>query len=1198
MGKLAREKDWSKTSLGLPKNWPTSLKIATSLVLNNPFPMLIVWSKEYIQIYNDGYRPILGTTKHPEALGQNSWNTFSEVWDILKPMFDEVMNGKVTRITDFYLQLNRNGYPEDCYFDFSHSPILQENGTIGGFLVTVIETTEKKVKTDNLKLSNTLYFKNIMQAPIAMCFFRGENYIVDIANEFMLDIWGKTADQVLNKPIFEGLKEAKDQGLEELINNVYQTGESFTAYERPVSLTRKGKLQTIYLNFVYQAFKEEDGTISGVVAIASDVSNQVLSRLKAQESDQKIRSIVENASFPIALYKGKDMLIEFANDALKQAWGKGNDVVGKHFKDVMPEMKSQQINDQLEAVFKSGQAFHAKNREVQVAINGKLETFFYNYSYSPIFNTDGSVYGIMNTSTNVTDLNVAKKKAEEGDKRFRNTVKQAPIGITILRGENYLVEMANDAYLSLVDKTEEEFVNKPLFESLPEVKDAVEGLLSEVYTTGKPYHGIEYPLAVNRYDSNEISYFDFLYSPLREEDGTISGIIVTANEVTESVKAKHFIAESEKQFRTMVMNSPIPMTILRNENFTIEMANKAMLNNIWRKEEKEVVGKGMLDIFPELKEQKYAELLNTVFETGVTHRELESVAYIDGIDGLKKFYVDYEYAPLYEPNGNVSGIMITVNDVTVKVEARIKIEENERKFRLLADSMPQHIWTADIDGNLNYFNKSVFDFSGLNLKQIDIVGWLDIVHPDDREENIKKWLHSISTGTEFFVEHRFRRYDGSFRWQLSRAIPQLDEEGKIIMWVGTSTDIEDQKNFVNELEKQVKERTKELELLNDNLKKSEERYHLMVEEVQDYAILYINTLGIVENWNKGAEKIKGYTAEEIIGQSFSLFYTEDDIKNQLPVKLLQKAAQTGRAAQEGWRVRKDKTLFWANVVITAVNNINGEIIGFSKFTHDLTQKKNAENALVKNAQELVEKNDILERMNKELQSFAYISSHDLQEPLRKIQTFSTQIIDRELENLSESGKDKFQRMQSAAKRMQTLIEDLLAYSRTSTIEKKLELVDLKTIIEDVKEDLSEEIASKNVKVDVIEVCEVNIINFQFRQLVYNLVSNSIKFSSEANQPHVTISCKIASGKDFKHSKLKPELQYCNIKVSDNGIGFDQQYGERIFEVFQRLHGRDKYLGTGIGLAIVKKIVENHDGFITASGELNKGATFDIYFPSV
>ena len=127
-------------------------------------------------------------------------------------------------------------------------------------------------------------------------------------------------------------------------------------------------------------------------------------------------------------------------------------------------------------------------------------------------------------------------------------------------------------------------------------------------------------------------------------------------------------------------------------------------------------------------------------------------------------------------------------------------------------------------------------------------------------------MHSITTGKDFLFEHRFRRHDGKYRWQLSRAIPQRDEEGKIQMWVGTSTDIQDQKTFADELEKQVNERTKQLKLLNESLKQSEERYHLMVGEVQDYAILYLSKEGIIENWNKGAEKIKGYKAEEIIGK--------------------------------------------------------------------------------------------------------------------------------------------------------------------------------------------------------------------------------------------------------------------------------------------------------------------------------------------
>jgi light-regulated signal transduction histidine kinase (bacteriophytochrome) len=236
-------------------------------------------------------------------------------------------------------------------------------------------------------------------------------------------------------------------------------------------------------------------------------------------------------------------------------------------------------------------------------------------------------------------------------------------------------------------------------------------------------------------------------------------------------------------------------------------------------------------------------------------------------------------------------------------------------------------------------------------------------------------------------------------------------------------------------------------------------------------------------------------------------------------------------------------------------------------------------------------------MNKELQTFAYISSHDLQEPLRKIQTFSTQIRDRESQHLSEKGKDKFRRMEDAANRMQTLIDDLLTYSRTNTQERKFEKTDLNKIIEEVKEDLKEEFQHKHATIKVDEMCDANIIPFQFRQLLFNLLSNSLKFSKPEEAPHIEIESELAEGVKFSNPKLSDHIKYCHLRVSDNGIGFEQQYSEKIFEVFQRLHSKNEYNGTGIGLSIVKRIVENHNGIIIAKGEVNKGATFDLYIPT-
>ncbi len=249
----------------------------------------------------------------------------------------------------------------------------------------------------------------------------------------------------------------------------------------------------------------------------------------------------------------------------------------------------------------------------------------------------------------------------------------------------------------------------------------------------------------------------------------------------------------------------------------------------------------------------------------------------------------------------------------------------------------------------------------------------------------------------------------------------------------------------------------------------------------------------------------------------------------------------------------------------------------------------------RNAQ-LEQRNTALDQMNKELESFTYISSHDLQEPLRKMQTFISRIIDKDKENLSDVGQNYLTRTQEAANRLQNLIQDLLAYSRVNKENFPSKEEDLHLIVNEVKDELSEEIQTSGAKVEVKGKKEVRVIVSQFRQLLINLVSNAIKFTSEGTKPHIVISHDTVKEWEIPGAK-KSEKVFSKISVSDNGIGFDPTYKTRIFEVFQRLHTREEYSGTGIGLAIVKKIVENHNGYVTADGEEGKGATFTIYLPA-
>ena len=387
-------------------------------------------------------------------------------------------------------------------------------------------------------------------------------------------------------------------------------------------------------------------------------------------------------------------------------------------------------------------------------------------------------------------------------------------------------------------------------------------------------------------------------------------------------------------------------------------------------------------------------------------------------------------------------------------------------------------------------------------------------------------------------------------------------------------------------EEQLRSFAWELEQRNETLRKSEERYHKMIAEIEDYAIILLDTNGNIQNWNTGAEKIKGYKAEEIIGKNFRIFYLPQDRDNKLPEKLLERVIREGKSAYEGWRVRKDGSTFWGSIVVTALHDDNGEVIGLSKVTRDLTEKKKAEDKMREYLAEL-------ENRNSELEQFAYIASHDLQEPMRKIQTF-TEVIERNLDD-EVIVKRYFEKINTSARRMVELITSVLNYSRLSKERDLREDADLNEVLAGIESDFELPIREKNAKIVYNGLPVLKAHPLQMHQLFSNLISNALKFSS--GSPVITISSQKIAKEGMKSSPVVLTAdQYREIVVKDNGIGFEQEYENLIFSMFQRLHPRQEYAGTGIGLAICKKIMENHKGFMRAEGEPRKGSSFYLYFP--
>ena len=309
IGELIRSKDWSQTPLGPPDTWPSSLRTAVMILLHSRFPMFVWWGEDMITIYNDAYRVIAGE-KHPQALGSPGVKVWPEIWDVVGPLAQRVMEeGKSNWAEDQLLFINRRGYVEESYFTFSYSPVFDESGKVGGVFCACTETTEKVLSARKVLESERNLRNTILQAPVAMCILKGPNFVVEIANEKILGIWGKSKHEMFHRPFFDALPEARFQGFEELLMQVYTTGETYSANERAFVVPKKGLPETAYINFVYEPFREGDGNISGVMVVAIDVTPQVIARRKIEDSEQELQQRVNVRTDEL----------EKANDELKRS---------------------------------------------------------------------------------------------------------------------------------------------------------------------------------------------------------------------------------------------------------------------------------------------------------------------------------------------------------------------------------------------------------------------------------------------------------------------------------------------------------------------------------------------------------------------------------------------------------------------------------------------------------------------------------------------------------------------------------------------------------------------------------------------------------------------------------------------------------------------------------------------------------------
>ncbi len=735
--------------------------------------------------------------------------------------------------------------------------------------------------------------------------------------------------------------------IEPLIHQVLTTGKPTWSENQLIPIYRNGRIENVYWTFSYSALLGDDENISGILVTCTETTEAVLNLKKLKESEDLLKFAIDAAELGTWDYSPQTGKFS-GNQRLKNWFG-----IDKEFEiDLSTAIEAIHVKDRTRVT-----------KAIQDALKG-VNGGKYDITYSIVniqskelkivralgrswFNENGEVYRFNGTLHDVTEQ---EKSAEEIKKvndqikvereRFKNIIHNSPVGIAIFKGDECVVEMANLSLLQIIDKTPAEFIGQILYKALPEIEKNVRPLFEEVHLEQKSVRGTEFYMPIKRKGKIQNAYFDFVLHPFIGDDGKVAEVMLIANEVTDYVVARNTLEENESQFKNLVLQSPVAKAIFRGKDLKIEMANYQMLDHFWKRTWDEVIGKNLSDVFPELKDQNFVAELKEVIRTGQPIRNQDSKAVVFK-DGKKiEFYVNYVYLPLKEVDGSVSGVMITVTDVTDQFLAKEKLI-----------------------------------------------------------------------------------------------------------------------NFSKELEKKVEKRT----------------------------------------------------------------------------ELLRKANE--------------------------------------KLRHSVKQLKYA---------------------NEELESFAYVSSHDLQEPLRKIQIYTSRILEQERDYLTATGKKFFDKITDSASRMRTLIDDLLAFSRMEENHEEFKPTNLNDTLKHVLDNLSGLIENTDAKVRSKNLPTVNAVPFQMRQVFSNLLGNALKFSRANIPPEIEITTDTAPRQDLESVGLNTDRAYHKIIFKDNGIGFSNAMAEQIFEVFKRLHGKGEYEGTGMGLSIVKKIIANHEGAITASGVVGKGAIFTIY----
>ncbi|MBC7407352.1 MAG: PAS domain-containing protein, partial [Arcicella sp.] len=710
-----------------------------NLFLQSPVAIAILKGPQHIfELANDMYMHL---AQNNDVVGKSIRQVFPELeGTAIYELLDHVYStGEPFVANEMLVKLNKgNEKLDENYFNLVYQPSRDKDGKIDGVITHGVDVTEQVLARKKIEESEHRYHEIIYTSPSLIAIFKGEDMIIDIANDAILDSWGK--GNIIGKSIFDVMPESIEQGFDKLLLSVYRTGESILGNEVPVTFYRKGTKEIIYYNFVYQAQRNVHGEIEGVATIATEVTSQAELNKKIKESEEQFRNVWLQSPNIFVILKGPEMVIDFVNEPLLRSWGRTNDIVGKTILEALPETKHQAFPRLLEEVYKTGKTYFGKEEKAVIIKDDEPEDVYYNYVYQAI-QEDGKVSGITVMATDVTEQVVARKKVEESEKQQAFMLKLSdalrplsnPVDIEeavtkialdfmeadwchycTIDGDNLIIlrDAVRGDLPHLVG--EYQISNYPLFNNI--LSAGCASVVHDVHTTDlldedlkqlcmqlQNISFINVPVIKN---GKSVGLLSIVQSkPRKWTDSEVQLTIETAERTwaaVERAKAEEALRKSEEKYRTLFNSIDEAVStidvIFDNKSKATDfrfIENNAAFTRLTGLPE-DVIGKRWLEFVPTI-DPFVAGIFESVIRTG------EAVRAENYVKELDKWHNTY-FTLLGGAGSN--RITCVYSDITQHKQAEEKLRESESRFRKMADASPMFIWTLDANGLSSYYNKT------------------------------------------------------------------------------------------------------------------------------------------------------------------------------------------------------------------------------------------------------------------------------------------------------------------------------------------------------------------------------------------------------------------------------------------------------------------------------------------------------------